>query len=224
MWHETSIAVSWVLTTNRSIPTGPRRGVGAEVQDLAVAEGHGVVYAGTEHEESPQGREVRARRRVEDGRGSDRLHGRNDEGGYVLLQRDPLEVRVDLEGRGPVAPVKVVRACPDAHRRVLRGLVVGEDHGPIVGVSHGEARPGGSSEPARPRTRRDRGGGGSGAPTAGPPGRRGTRRQGPGAARLRHRCPRRGRGPRRPARPRWAHGGSGRTHVCARGARTSSRR
>jgi hypothetical protein len=26
------------------------------------------------------------------------------------------EVRVDLEGRGPVAPVKVVRALPDAHR------------------------------------------------------------------------------------------------------------
>jgi hypothetical protein len=94
---------------------GPGGGVVAEVQDIAVAERLRVVDAGAEHEESGQGREVRAWRGVEDGGGPDRLHGRNDGGGYVLLQGDPLEVRVDLEGKGPVAPVKVVRALPDAH-------------------------------------------------------------------------------------------------------------
>ena len=38
------------------------------------------------------------------------------EGRYVLRQGHPLEVRVDLEGKGPVVPVKVVRAGPYAGR------------------------------------------------------------------------------------------------------------
>jgi hypothetical protein len=95
---------------------GPRRGVVAEVQDLAVAEGLGVVYAGTEDEEPGQGRNVRARRGAGDGGDANRLQGRDVEGGGVVRQGDPLEVRVDLEGQGPVAPVQVVRAGPDAFR------------------------------------------------------------------------------------------------------------
>ncbi|HEY3024011.1 MAG TPA: hypothetical protein VGK11_10305 [Actinomycetota bacterium] len=75
-----------------------------------------VWWTGAEDEESGQGCDVRPRRGVEDGGDADRLQGRDVEGGYVLGQRDPLEVRVDLEGKGPVVPVKVVRAGPYAGR------------------------------------------------------------------------------------------------------------
>jgi len=74
------------------------------------------VDAGTEDEESGEGCEVRARRRVGDGGDADRLQGRDPEGADVLRQGDPLEVRVELEGQGPILPVQGVRARPDAHR------------------------------------------------------------------------------------------------------------
>ena len=95
---------------------GPGRGEVAEVQDLAAAEGLGVVYAGAKDEESGQGRDVGARRGAGDGGDADRLQGRDVEGGDVLRQGDPLEVRVDLEGQGSVVPVQVVRAGPDTGR------------------------------------------------------------------------------------------------------------
>ena len=57
-----------------------------------------------------------ARHWVGDGGNANRLQGRDVEGGDVLRQGDPLEVRVGLEGRGPVVPVQVVRAGPDADR------------------------------------------------------------------------------------------------------------
>jgi hypothetical protein len=129
-------------------------------------------------------------------------------------------VSVERAEKGSPGPVTSsgVDSC------VVRGLVVGEDHGPFVGVSHGEAGAGGSSGPARLRTRPDRGGGGSGAPTVGPPGRRGTRRRGPGAARIRHRRRRRGRGPRRSrCNPRGSVPGPGVAEAILEAGRVSVR-
>ena len=57
----------------------------------------------------------------------------------MLLQRQGVEVLVDLEGVGLIVPVEVMRAAADAHGRVLGALVI-VPRGRDVSISHGASR------------------------------------------------------------------------------------